>query len=170
MKKINKFTHSDLCKRTAERFVKTMAIYESTMLSYEKPDVLNFDSSGNSWLYEIKMSRSDFLADKNKYARKSIEHGQFGDYRYFVCYGDFIKPNEVPDGWGLYHFINNKFYKIKESEHFINGIERRFVRNTQLLINFIICERTNVIFAKRVLETRERYKNKREGKNDTNKN
>ena len=110
-------THFELCKKTAERFVSSVALFEVSMLGIpEKPDVLDFNSSGRSTLYEIKMSRSDFLADKKKYAR---EHPHFGNERYFVCYGDFIKPNEVPQGWGLYHYKNNKFYKIKDSIQFI---------------------------------------------------
>lgn len=47
-------THTELCKKTAERFVKSMAIYESTFSVCEKPDVLNFDSSGFTQLFEIK--------------------------------------------------------------------------------------------------------------------
>lgn len=154
-------THTELCKKTAERFVKTMAIYESTMLGFEQPDVLNFDSSGNTWLYEIKMSRSDFLADRSKLCRKAINHGQFGDCRYFVCYGDFIKPDEVPEGWGLYHFKNGRFFKIKEASrnYFCDkdDVYSRYRHNVQLLVNFIICERTNIVFAKRVLENRVKY-------------
>lgn len=160
-------THTELCKKTAERFVKTMAIYESTMLLSEKPDVLNFDSSGRTWLYEIKMSRSDFLADRKKYCRNEHNLGRFGDYRYFVCNGDFIKPNEIPEGWGLYHFKNGKFYKIKDADNtcfLLNNDEVciRQRRNTELLVNFIICERTNVVFHKRVLENRTKYKKNKE--------
>lgn len=154
--------HTDLCKRTAERFVKTMAIYESTMLACEKPDVLNFDSSGNTELYEIKMSRSDFLADKSKYCRNDRRPGKLGDVRYFVCYGDFIKPEELPEGWGLYHFIKGKFRKIVESDRFYDDdLSLRHRRNTELLVNFIITEKTNIVFAKRVLENRERFRRKK---------
>ena len=37
-------------------------------------------------------------------------------------------------------------------------VSARQKRNVQLLINFIICERTNIVFAKRVLENRVKYK------------
>lgn len=60
-------THFELCKKTAERFVSSVALFEVSMLGIlEKPDVLDFNSSGRSTLYEIKMSRSDFLADRKK--------------------------------------------------------------------------------------------------------
>ncbi|MBO5606809.1 MAG: hypothetical protein J5930_09355 [Treponema sp.] len=161
--------HTELCKRTAERFVKTMAIYESTMLLSEKPDVLNFDSSGRTWLYEIKMSRSDFLADRKKYCREEHHIGQFGDYRYFVCDGDFIRADEIPEGWGLYHFNGGKFHKIKEADRrcfFLNAddVSLRQKRNVELLVNFIICERTNIVFHKRVLENRVKYGKKETAK------
>jgi hypothetical protein len=160
-------THTELCKKTAERFVKTMAIYESTMLLSEKPDVLNFDSSGRTWLYEIKMSRSDFLADRKKYCRSEHGRGHFGDYRYFVCFGDFIKAQEVPEGWGLYHYKNNRFYKIKEADNIkfmldAVDVSARRRKNVELLVNFIITEKTNVVFHKRILEARDYYRKLKE--------
>lgn len=152
-------THFELCKITAQRFAneKTMALYEVTMLGIERPDVLVFDSSAHTDLYEIKMSRSDFLADKYKKARKKP---QFGDRRYYVCYGDFIKAEEVPDSWGLYHYKNNKFYKIKDSRYFNKGgaASNIYKHTVALLTNHIICEKQNIVFSKRVLENRELYK------------
>lgn len=67
----------------------------------------------------------------------------FGEKRYFVCNGDFIKEDEVPQGWGLYHFKNGKFYKIKESEVFFTTESEResmWKHNTELLLNQIICK------------------------------
>jgi hypothetical protein len=131
----------------------------------EKPDVLDFNSSGRSVLYEIKMSRSDFFADKKKYSR-AIEPW-FGEKRYFICDGDFIKENEVPQGWGLYHFKNDKFYKIKESDNFfLDDLERKEMwrHNTELLLNQIICEKENIVFSKRILENREYFRKLKEKK------
>ena len=55
-----------------------------------------------------------------------------------------------------------RFYKIKEADRFTFmqefDVSARQKRNVQLLINFIICERTNIVFAKRVLENRGKYK------------
>ena len=152
-------THTELCKLTAERFVKTMALYEVTMLGMERPDVLNFDSSGFAELYEIKMSRSDFLADRTKEARINPS---FGIRRYFVCMGDFIKPEEligVWDGWGLYHF-DGKFHKKKESKRF-DADSAMFRSEAMVLVNHIICEKHNVVFAKRVIDNRIAIKEKK---------
>lgn len=159
-------THFELCKKTAERFVSSVALFEVSMLEIlEKLDVLDFNSSGRSTLYEIKMSRSDFLADRKKYSR--AVNPWFGEKRYFVCYGDFIKENEVPQGWGLYHFKNGKFYKIKESDNFfITESEREdmWKHNTYLLLNQIICEKENIVFHKRILENREKFRKLKENK------
>lgn len=66
---------------------------------------------------------------------------------------------------GLYHFKNDKFFKVKEADRFIFmdefDVSQRQKRNVQLLVNFIICERTNIIFAPRVLKNRIKYGNER---------
>ena len=159
-------THFELCKKTAERFVSSVALFEVSMLGIpERPDVLDFNSSCRSTLFEIKMSRSDFLADRKKYSR-AVEPW-FGEKRYFVCYGDFIKEDEVPQGWGLYHFKNDKFYKIKESDNFfLDDSERKEMwrHNTELLLNQIICEKENIVFSKRILENREYFRKMKENK------
>ena len=84
---------------------------------------------------------------------------------------DFIKEDEVPQGWGLYHYKNNKFYKIKDSiqfvpkwENFTEGLDSEKAKEvstiyryaTAILVNNILCKKTNVVFSKRVLE----YRNK----------
>ncbi len=57
--------HTELCRLTAEKFVKTLAMYE-VRGQWENPDVITWYSSGKSVVFEIKMSRSDFLRDFNK--------------------------------------------------------------------------------------------------------
>lgn len=114
------------------------------------------------------MSRSDFLADRKKYARKNPH---FGNERFFVCYGDFIKADEVPQGWGLYHYKNDKFYKIKDSIQFVSkwdnfeeGLNSEKAKEvstiyryaTAILVNNILCKKTNIVFSKRVLEYRDK--------------
>ena len=60
------------------------------------------------------------------------------------------------------HFIKGKFYKIVESDRFYDDdLSLRHRRNTELLVNFIITEKTNIVFAKRVLENRERFRRKK---------
>ncbi|GHU75351.1 hypothetical protein FACS189461_1460 [Spirochaetia bacterium] len=62
-------THSELCLKTAQRFAEKVALYEyKSYVSQEEPDVLAFGFNGTT-LFEIKMSLSDFNADKYKDCR-----------------------------------------------------------------------------------------------------
>lgn len=107
-------THTELCRLTAERFVKMFAIYEVKIQGLsELPDVITWDGGWKTTVYEIKMSRSDFLADFKKKCRQ--EQRQCGDARYYVCNGDFIKPEELPTGWGLYWYIGGRFTCLRKS-------------------------------------------------------
>lgn len=137
-------THAELCRLTAERFVKKtwLALWEyQSYASAEFPDVLTFSGSGTA-LYEIKMSRADFLADAKKDARRKwkpkgywsrygdepavwmpqrpelyyIQKPHLGTIRYFVCEAGLIKPEELPEGWGLYWYADGKFTKKRESK------------------------------------------------------
>jgi hypothetical protein len=65
----------------------------------EIPDVMGFRNEV-SCLIEVKVSRSDFLADKKKQFRKYPMLGM-GDWRFYLCPPDLIKPEELPSGWGL---------------------------------------------------------------------
>ncbi len=64
-------THYELCKLTAEKFIKNsrIVLYEyQSFATSEFPDVLCFDK-GFTTLYEIKVSRQDFLKDSQKECR-----------------------------------------------------------------------------------------------------
>lgn len=68
-----------------------------------------------STIIEVKTSHSDFLNDKKKYCRseeaESSGH-QIGNYRYYLCPEGVIKPEELPDGWGLLYWNGKKVEKI----------------------------------------------------------
>lgn len=65
-------THYELCRAAAAKFVKSqyLALWEyQSFACSEFPDVLVYTKQGGTVLYEIKMSRADFLADSKKDAR-----------------------------------------------------------------------------------------------------
>ncbi len=67
-------SHFDLCKKTAEWAIKKndICLWEyATNWSYEQPDVLAYKYI-HTTLYEIKVSRADFLKDKKKSCRQSL--------------------------------------------------------------------------------------------------
>lgn len=63
----------------------------------ERCDALLFNSSA-SFMVETKVTRSDFLADAKKPHRNSDGVGM---YRYYACPEGLIKPEELPEKWGL---------------------------------------------------------------------
>jgi len=71
--------------------------------SGEIPDAIGWRSAGHndgSVVVEVKVSRSDFLADKKKNHRNGSEAG-LGNWRYYMCPEGLISADETPEGWGL---------------------------------------------------------------------
>lgn len=82
----------------------------------ENPDVfgIRHGMHGNgvgTFLLEAKTSRSDFLADKNKPHRLHPESGM-GKYRYYICPTGLIKPEELPEKWGLIYVSEKGICKV----------------------------------------------------------
>lgn len=63
-------------------------------------------NSAAVFVIEAKVSRADFLADKKKPHRADPSRG-LGQYRYYACPEGMIKPEELPEKWGLI-YINSK--------------------------------------------------------------
>lgn len=79
----------------------------------ETPDVLGF-SGAASLLVECKVSRSDFLADREKLFRRHAEKGM-GDLRYFAAPAGIIKPDDLPEHWGLLEVRERQVREIVEA-------------------------------------------------------
>jgi hypothetical protein len=65
----------------------------------ETPDVFGW-SYWATVLIEVKVSRSDFLADAKKPFRQNPEEG-VGAFRYYCCPRGTIREDDVPANWGL---------------------------------------------------------------------
>ena len=72
----------------------------------EQPDVIGF-KSGTSCLIEVKVSRSDFLADRNKKFRKNPEQGM-GDWRFYFAPKGVLTVDDMPDGWFLIEWTGKR--------------------------------------------------------------
>jgi len=139
--------HFDLCKSVAEWAIRKawVTLYEyQSYATDEFPDVLVFSRYGTT-LYEIKTSRSDFLADAKKEARRKwrpkvgiygyrddgkvmthvkaefpelyyIQHPHLGSHRYFVCEPGIIEVKDLPEGWGLYHMKGGRMFEKAQSK------------------------------------------------------
>lgn len=67
----------------------------------EIPDAIGFRTGYHnveSVLVEVKVTRSDFLADKRKPHRLE---GGLGTFRYYLCPEGLIQVADLPPGWGL---------------------------------------------------------------------
>lgn len=100
----SKFTHKDLIPIAYRWVLKNascgVAFKELVTLSSECPDVLGIQSGTNTVLIEVKVTRSDFLADRKKPFRIYPEKGM-GTFRFYLCPQGLIKPEELPLNWGL---------------------------------------------------------------------
>jgi hypothetical protein len=108
-KNMKTVTHDQLCDIAAKYFkrvfkLKAVTVNNRLMYNDEKPDVFGFNTMAtNSFLIEVKVSRADFLRDKNKMFRKYPNKGM-GNYRYYCCPEGLIAVADLPAGWGLLYY------------------------------------------------------------------
>jgi hypothetical protein len=100
-------THSLLVKRAEHWLLNTVGcgfvLMELVAALGEIPDAIGWKYS-DSYLVECKATRSDFLSDGKKWFRRHPEYGM-GNYRYYLCPPDLIKPKELPECWGLLYAL-----------------------------------------------------------------
>jgi len=108
-------THAEMVRR-ARNYLWAMEPFEglarpavictevSASRSAENPDVFGVGPDGVSYLIECKVSRADFLGDRNKPHRSAELH--LGAYRWFCAPSGIIQPHELPKGWGLLQIVN----------------------------------------------------------------
>jgi len=107
-------THKQLVRRMAQwskvRRNSAIVVTELSTAAGETPDLIVWQSGAVSTLVEVKVSISDFLADKNKFFRRQEDYGM-GDYRYYAAPRGLIKPEELPEGWGLFDITEYRVYE-----------------------------------------------------------
>jgi len=99
-------------------------------------DVVSISKSGMLYEFEVKISRSDFMADKKK--RKHIFYTERPDrspnYFSYACPKDLIKPSEIGSGVGLYYIDGEDVIEIQSPKrrhkiiHDINEISKKICR------------------------------------------
>lgn len=112
----SRMTHAECVEAAAGYMQKRADVVLPEFYSWnaELPDVIAFNRD-TSTVIECKVSRSDFLADKKKSFRMQPNSGM-GDSRYYCCPKGLIRPEELPDRWGLlYVYPDGKVRKIRES-------------------------------------------------------
>jgi hypothetical protein len=77
-----------------------IVLSEQGCTSGEMPDAIGWKGKCHSVLVECKLSRADFLADREKQWRTDAEIA-LGCERYYVAPRGLLRVEELPDGWGL---------------------------------------------------------------------
>ena len=116
----NKLTHRELCEISAKilktKLKCTVSIHEPKGLK-ENPDAIGWRYGWGlceyegSILMECKTSRADFKQDFKKKFRINPNEG-IGNWRFYVCPTDVIKPEELPEKWGLIYVDEKRRTKI----------------------------------------------------------
>jgi hypothetical protein len=84
-------------------------------------DVASLSKSGMLHEFEVKISRSDFMADKKKKVVKFSHYDMKNEksspnYFYYVCPEGLIKPDEIPVYAGLYYCNGEDIELIKNAK------------------------------------------------------
>jgi hypothetical protein len=77
-----------------------VVLSEQSCASGETPDAIGWKRGCHSVTVECKVSRADFLADREKPFRRKPEQGM-GCERFYLTPAGLLRPEELPTGWGL---------------------------------------------------------------------
>jgi len=90
-------------------------VTELSTQCHETPDVIGFHGAGGSILVECKVSRSDFLADRNKDFRRFPESGM-GDLRFYAAPPGVVLESDDLGAWGLLEIREHQIKIIREAK------------------------------------------------------
>lgn len=96
-------THEKLVKHAVawlRRYGCGVVLSEQSCSSGETPDAIGWKRACHSVVVECKISRADFLADKEKPFRVKPEKGM-GCERFYLVPAGLLSANELRAGWGL---------------------------------------------------------------------
>lgn len=90
----------------------------TTMFDWEV-DLFSVNKAGLTYEFEIKISRSDFLADRKK--KKWEMYGwkpksRLPNFMAYVCPDGLIKETEIPDFSGLFYYVGGEIVEIKKAK------------------------------------------------------
>ena len=89
----------------------------------ENTDVWGLGNFNDSAVIEVKVSHSDFMADQKKWWRSNdaaITGMQAGTHRWYLCPEGIIKPEELPDKWGLLYWDGKQIRPVVAPKAFSN--------------------------------------------------
>lgn len=89
----------------------------------ESADVWGLGNFCDSSVIEVKVSHADFKADQKKWHRSQTAEAkgmQAGRLRWYLCPEGVIKPEELPDKWGLLYWDGKKIRIVVAQKPFEN--------------------------------------------------
>ncbi|WP_178124445.1 hypothetical protein [Spartinivicinus ruber] len=120
---MNKNAHTELCQIAKRWLLNTVGCsfafseLRARAFTSEEPDAIGWKQSGSeSYLIEVKVSRSNFHADKKKFFRLNPEFG-VGRFRYFMTPPKLLTVDDLPPGWGLLEVQGKKQIKVVHGFH-----------------------------------------------------
>ena len=108
-------THGELVARAVEwlrGYRCGVVLSEQACSSGEMPDAIGWKGACHSVLVECKISRADFLADREKAFRRKPQLGM-GCERFYLVPGGLLSCEELPPQWGLLEYRNRKIAVVR---------------------------------------------------------
>jgi len=110
-------THEQLVERAVlwlRSYRCGVVLSEQACVSGEMPDAIGWKKASHSVLVECKISRADFLADRDKPFRLKPEKG-VGSERFYLTPPNLIRIEELPVGWGLLECRRDRIEMMRAS-------------------------------------------------------
>ena len=105
----------DLAVKWLRRYRCGVVLSEQACVSGEMPDAIGWKRACHSVVVECKVSRADFLADRDKPFRKDPKKA-LGCERFYLASPGLIRKEELPHGWGLLEVFNRSVQVAHESD------------------------------------------------------
>ena len=108
-------THSQLVQKAVQwlrSYRCGVILSEQACASGEMPDAIGWKRACRSVLVECKISRADFLADREKPFRQKSQHGM-GCERFYLTPSGLLRPEELPEAWGLLECRNREINVVR---------------------------------------------------------
>jgi len=104
----------DLAVEWLRRYRCGVVLSEQACISGEVPDAIGWKKRCHSVVVECKVSRADFLADRDKPFREKPETG-VGCERYYLAPRGLIQIADLPAGWGLLELRGREVERVEAS-------------------------------------------------------
>ena len=91
-----------------------VVLSEQSCASGETPDAIGWKRGCHSVVVECKVSRADFLADRDKPFRQKPETAM-GCERFYLAPAGMLQADELPPGWGLLELRGRKVVVVSPS-------------------------------------------------------